>query len=117
MSLALEIINLLALLSRLAESREHRATGHYPEPGSTVANAQSAADKAANNQAGNKEQEFQQAVNTIAPKMAHEPDHITEEDARLLHSADRRAHGNVEKGGVTAQAQHLAAENKGAAKT
>lgn len=77
--------------TRLAESRVHRATGTQPPPGSTVAQAQSAADKEAN---------FKQAVDSVAPKMQHEPEHITREDASLLHSADRRAHGTVEKGGV-----------------
>ena len=33
---------------RLAESREHRATGSLPESGSVAAHAQSAADKQAN---------------------------------------------------------------------
>ena len=166
----------LIYLYRTAESREHRATGHYPEAGSTISKAQSEADKAANfdaaakeiyakleqdpssitsadaahlesrearaagrnrpsdsiaakaksiaaanegatNEPVAKEHAFEEAVNIIAPKMAHEPEHITDEDANLLHSADRRAHGTVEKGGITAQAQHLAAENKGATRS
>ena len=99
------------------ESREHKAEGHRPGPDSLAAEAKrlaSANEKGQTRIAGGaKENEFQQAVNVVKPKMDNDPAHVTEEDAKLLHSADRRAHGNVEKGSITSQAQHLAAENKG----
>ena len=63
-----------------------------------------------------KEQEFQEAVGAIEPKIASNSKQVTEEDANLLHSTESRAYGVTEKGGITAQAQHLAAENKGATK-
>ena len=63
-----------------------------------------------------KELDFKKAANIIVPKMLHDPEHITKEDADLLHSTDRRAHSTVEKGGVTAQAQHLAAKNEASTK-
>ena len=98
------------------ESLEHRALGYRPPKDSVSAEAKRVA--AANEQGKDTttsaaEAKFQEAVDIVAPKMQHEPEKVNEEDANLLHSADRRAHGTVEKGGITAQAQHLAAENKG----
>ncbi|KAL9056149.1 MAG: hypothetical protein Q9162_003110 [Coniocarpon cinnabarinum] len=96
------------------ESREHRATGHRPEKDSLSAEAKRTV--AHNETQAQREAQLQDAINVVAPKVANDPKHVTEEDANLLHSAERRAHGTVEKGGITAQAQHLAAENKGATK-
>ncbi len=59
-----------------------------------------------------REKNFQNAVKIIMPKLENSPDDITKEDADLLHSREVRAHGGVEKGGITAQAQSLAARNE-----
>lgn len=59
-----------------------------------------------------REENFQEAVNVVAPKMANAPETVTKEDGDLLHSREQRARGVTEKGGIASQAQHLAAENK-----
>ncbi|KAF2228939.1 hypothetical protein EV356DRAFT_571523 [Viridothelium virens] len=60
-----------------------------------------------------KEQNFRDVVNTVGTKMANDPEQVTKDDANLLHSREQRAHGHTDKGGITAQAQQLAAENEG----
>lgn len=64
---------------------------------------QSAIDRARN---------FQKAADKVMSKMANEIEHVTKEDADLLHSRDRRGFEYTSKGGVTSQAQSMAAENK-----
>jgi hypothetical protein len=59
-----------------------------------------------------REKNFQNAVKIIMPKLENSPDDITAEDADRLHSREVRAHGSVEKGGIKAQAQSLAAKNE-----
>lgn len=59
-----------------------------------------------------KEANLAEAQDRVVPKMEHEPEHVTKEDASLLRSRETRAHAATEKGGVTATAQHLAAENE-----
>ena len=63
-----------------------------------------------------KESNFQQAAAEIGSKMANDPGSVTKEDGDLLHRREQRAHGVTEKGGIAAQAQHLAAENEGRTK-
>lgn len=46
------------------------------------------------------------------PKMANDPEHVTKEEADLLHSREQRAFGNTSKGGVASQAQSMVAENE-----
>jgi hypothetical protein len=58
-----------------------------------------------------KERNFLQAVDIVEPKITNAPETVTKEDADLLHSREVRAHGAVEKGGITAHAQSLAAKN------
>lgn len=58
-----------------------------------------------------KDREFYMAATAIGEKIAHDPEHVTQEDADFIHSREQNAHGHTEKGGITAQAQHLAAEN------
>lgn len=62
-----------------------------------------------------KERNFQSAADQISDKIANHPEQVTKDDADLLHSREQRAHGHTDKGGIAAQAQHLASEN--AAKT
>ena len=52
------------------------------------------------------------AYEKIVPKIEIDPEHVTSEDANLLHSREVRAHGVSEKGGPGATAQHLASENE-----
>ena len=63
-----------------------------------------------------KERNFQRAVDEVGAKMENDPGSVTKEDGDLLHRREQRAHGVTEKGGIAAQAQHLAAENMGATK-
>lgn len=60
-----------------------------------------------------REENFQDVAVNVGQKMKRDPQHVTKEDADLLHSREQRAHGQTEKGGVAAQAQRLAAENEG----
>ena len=98
--------------------------------GSTSAKMQSELTKAQNASAGvgsgsgagavdsatqsqmDKEANLAEAQDLVVPKMEHEPEHVTKEDASLLRSREVRAHGATEKGGVAATAQHQAAENE-----
>ena len=102
----------------LLHSREVRAHG-VVEKGGITAQAQSLAAKnekvnAAKEEKSHaaKEANFQEAVGIVEPKIANVPETVTEEDADLLHSREVRAHGETEKGGVTAFAQSLAAKNE-----
>ena len=52
------------------------------------------------------------AYEKVVPKIEIDSEHVTSEDANLLHSREVRAHGVSEKGGPGATAQHLAAENE-----
>ncbi|OCK80974.1 hypothetical protein K432DRAFT_381733 [Lepidopterella palustris CBS 459.81] len=54
------------------------------------------------------EEEFQKEIAKIEPKV--EQGTVTKEEADRLHSLESRAHGHTEKGGVTAQAQSVAAK-------
>lgn len=58
-----------------------------------------------------KENNFKAAAAEIGDKIANHPGAVTQDDAKLLHSREQRAHGHTEKGGIAAQAQHLAAGN------
>lgn len=58
-----------------------------------------------------KEHNFGSAATEIGAKMAIDPERVTKDDANILHSREQRAHGHTDKGGVAAQAQHLASEN------
>ena len=82
----------------LLERRERRAHGAIPL-GSLTAEVQSLADKNAN---------LHQAEATIHPKLENEPENVTKEDAALLESRERKARGNIEKGGMASCAQSLA---------
>ena len=57
------------------------------------------------------EQRFLSTAEVLKAKLEQDPATITKQEANELHSHDRRAHGNVEKGGITAQTQHAADEN------
>ncbi|KAI9694534.1 MAG: hypothetical protein M1822_000150 [Bathelium mastoideum] len=93
---------------RLAAANEQGVT-------SSVEGAGQAMDPATQSHL-HKEQNFRDVANTVSAKMANEPEHVTREDANLLHSREQRAHGHTDKGGIAAQAQHLAAENEGKTK-
>lgn len=58
-----------------------------------------------------KEQNFQDAATVLGPKIYQEPESITLEDSKLLHSLEQKARNHTEKGGIAAQAQKLASEN------
>lgn len=47
----------------------------------------------------------------LRPKVEQDPEHVTKEDASLLVSRERRAHGVIEKGSLAAEAQSLADKN------
>jgi len=58
-----------------------------------------------------KERNFEDAAAQLGSKMANDPEHVTKEEADLMHSREQRAHGQTEKGGITSQAHQLASEN------
>ncbi|KAF2663083.1 hypothetical protein K491DRAFT_584500 [Lophiostoma macrostomum CBS 122681] len=68
-------------------------------PDSPTSDAQSLADKNAN---------LREVEVTLRPKIENEPGKVTKEDAALLQSRERKAHGNIEKGGLASCAQSLA---------
>lgn len=88
---------------RLAAANEG-AMKPTPDPkGDMSASTQSAIDRKEN---------FEDVAVNVGQKMKNDPQHVTKEEAGLLHSREQRAFGQTEKGGVAAQAQHLAAENE-----
>jgi hypothetical protein len=78
----------------ILERRERRAHGVIPAD-SLAAQAQSLADNNAN---------LHEVEVTLRPKIENEPD---KEDAALLESRERKAHGNIEKGSMASCAQSL----------
>lgn len=80
-----------------------------PEKGSAAAQMQSEVGKTRN---------FEQAAQEVIRKMQQTPEAITKEDAAYLKSREARAIGtnNPPAGSVSADAEHLAAENLGATK-
>lgn len=60
-----------------------------------------------------RKENFEDAAVDVGQKMKNDPQHVSKEEADLLHSREQRAFGQTEKGGVAAQAQRLAAENEG----
>ncbi|KAF2088304.1 hypothetical protein K490DRAFT_64982 [Saccharata proteae CBS 121410] len=63
------------------------------------------------------EHNFEVVANMVKNKMEHDPKSVTGDDAKLLVSREQRAHGHVEKGGITSQAQSLADKNASVADT
>jgi hypothetical protein len=59
-----------------------------------------------------KEKNFQQAAEVVGTKVANDPGSVTKEDASYLESRERRAHGDIEKGGAAATARSLADKNE-----
>lgn len=59
-----------------------------------------------------RQHELAEAVELIKPKMEHEPEHVNQDDASLVKSAEMKAHGSVEKGGFAANVQRLATQNE-----
>jgi hypothetical protein len=104
-------------------SLEARAHGHT-EKGGLTAVAQSVAAKReralslsdntnanpnpAEQSAADKEANLKMAELTIGPKLEKELEKITKEDAALVQSREHRAHGNVKKDSIAAEAQHFA---------
>ena len=109
------------------KSREARATGQAQPPSDSIsADAQRLAavnegdtkipskgqlDSADQSQVDRLDN-FQQAAENVAPKMANAPDQVTKEEADLLHSREQRAYGETSKGGIASQAQSMADQNK-----
>jgi len=58
------------------------------------------------------EAEFYDAEQSLSHKIETDPSSITSDDANHLHSLERRARGNGEKGGVAATAQSIVAKNQ-----
>jgi len=93
--------------------------GRTPNTSTSNINTNAGTTNAANptaQSAAHKEQNFQDAVSQVQPKLEQDPASITEEDAALLRSREVRAHGGSEKGGVAAMAQKQVARNQGATK-
>lgn len=110
-------------------STESRAHGHT-EKGGLTAQAQSIAARrerqaslsdASNSQPSaprglspqeqshrDREANLRKVEFVLRPKIENDPDHVTKEDASLLVSRERRAHGTVESGSLAAEAQSLA---------
>lgn len=55
---------------------------------------------------------FQSAAADVQAKIDNDPSSVTKEDGNRLHSLETKAFGATEKGGVTAKAQSLAAQNE-----
>lgn len=55
---------------------------------------------------------FEQAADSIAPKMANNPEQVTKAEADLLHSREQRAFQETSKQGIASQAQKMASENE-----
>lgn len=55
---------------------------------------------------------FQQAAENVAPKMANRPDQVTPEEAAHLQSREQRAFGDESQGGIASQAKSMADQNK-----
>jgi hypothetical protein len=114
-------------------SLEARAHGHT-EKGGLTAHAQSVAAKrerksslsdASNSQATSnnqgispeershrdKEANLRKVEFALRPKIENEPEHVSKEDASLLVSRERRAHGIIEQGSLASEAQSLADKN------
>ncbi|CAK4032830.1 Hypothetical predicted protein [Lecanosticta acicola] len=114
--------------ARYLKSREARLTGQNQPPSDSIsadaerlASANEGATKQSNpkadldpagQSAADRLQNFENAAEDVAPKMATDPEHVTKEEADLLHSREQRAFGQTSKGGVASQAQSLAAENE-----
>ncbi|KAI9715215.1 MAG: hypothetical protein M1828_000913 [Chrysothrix sp. TS-e1954] len=99
----------------LAESRESRAMGgQRPPPGSVAAQAQSAAAKDA--AAPQKDANLAKTTSDVKAKLDSAPQTVTPDDANKARSAETKAKGVTEKGGVAAQAQSQAAANQGTKK-
>ncbi|KAI7577834.1 hypothetical protein KC316_g10133 [Hortaea werneckii] len=112
-------------------SREARASGQAnPPPGSLSAQAehlaavnegrataQASASGENNDPASQSSKDrlhnLEEATSQVGQKMARDPGHVTKDDANLLHSREERAFGKTEKGGISAQAQNMAAQNEG----
>lgn len=58
-----------------------------------------------------REDNFRKVQFAVNEKMEHEPRAVTKEDAALLESRERRAHGVMEKGSLTTETQSLADKN------
>lgn len=110
------------------KSREARATGQAQPPKDSIsadaqrlASANERGDAPTTGSTGplspseqshlTKERNFQQAAAEVGAKIQNAPETVTKEDGDLLHSREQRAHGHTDKGGIAAQAQHLAAQN------
>ncbi|RMY98090.1 hypothetical protein D0862_07763 [Hortaea werneckii] len=112
-------------------SREARASGQAnPPPGSLSAQAEHLAavneghataqasaggenNDPASQSAKDRLRNLEEATSQVGQKMARDPEHVTKDDANLLHSREERAFGETEKGGISAQAQSMAAQNEG----
>lgn len=105
----------------MLHSREQRAYG-TTEKGGLASQAQHAAitgdagPAAASNPAEEsqkaREANLQETVGKVAPKLAHEPENVTKQQANELHSREQRAYGKTEKGGLASQAHSTVAENE-----
>lgn len=103
------------------KSRETRAIGHQPLKESISSDAERLASANETHMASHltpeeqfrqtRERDFQIVAATVGEKIAKDPEHVTQEDANLVHSREQKAHGHTEKGGISAQAMHLAAQN------
>lgn len=111
------------------KSREARAMGQAQPPSDSVsadaqrvAAANEGATKSTTDPKANmapstqstvdRKENFEDVAVNIGHKMKSDPRSVTKEEADLLHSREQRAFGQTEKGGVAAQAQHLATENE-----
>lgn len=95
----------------ISADAQHLAAVNEGATKSTTANGTSSVnpvDQSARDRLNN----FQHATEQVAPKMAQAPEHVTKEDADMLHSREQRAFGATSKGGIASQAQSMAAENE-----
>jgi len=96
---------------RVASANEQ---GRTPSTTSAATTTATSTTNPSTQSAVHREQNFQDAVSQVQPKLEQDPASITEEDAALLRSREVRAHGGSAKGGVAATAQKQVAQNQGA---
>lgn len=98
---------------RVASANEQ---GRTPTTTSTRTTNTTTNNNPSTQSAAHKEQNFQDAISQVQPKLEQDPASVTAEDAALLRSREVRAHGGSEKGGVAARAQKQVVRNQGATK-
>jgi hypothetical protein len=104
-----ERVGITSIAQSVAAKRERQASlgsGSSPPSNRSRANSKTVTPQKQSHR--DKEANLQKAEDAIKPKV--EEGTVTTEDADLLHSRETRAHGQTEKGGLTATTQSIASK-------